>query len=846
MIHKYAILMLILVSFLQGTVPTAAQTVEVSLGIMSDTTGAQIALPVKVSDVTGLGIGSYSAVISFDANVLVATGVSVGGTLTESWGSPTMAIHPGQISLAAAGAVDLAGAGTLINLLFNVVGKPGDRTVIKFVNLMFNEGSPAANLKDGYFKIPKFEVTHGPIVGAVTATSARFVVHTDTAAWVKVYLAQDTTTWSKGIYSTVVETNAANDYFGLLEATGLKPSSTYFYRSVIDGQPKPKYVGRFKTFPAPGQVEPFRFLFGSCQQAYYDDPRSGFGFIFPKMAQEGALFFLQQGDWIYPDTTDREQGDSLNFFAKHVDQIFETYRDRYDPNFPMIELLKVTPVDFTYDDHDWVDNNCDGTYMNLGGSNSIQVYQQAFPHYPLANASKGVWHKFTCGNVDVFMIDNRAQRDPNLNALQWLQDRFVFKANFLDNHSILGAEQMNWLLDQLKASTATWKFISSGTPFNPAWRGLIELALLLQGTPYDPIVDPATGQKASMAFLAGEFVDKWAGFPSDIYKLLKAIIENNIQNVIFLSGDTHTSAIDDGTHSLIPELMDCPLDRTNSQIVAVAKEGFKVDIWNKGGQTYQNALPNDLGNTYGRVSVFGRDSVKLEVVSETGRILAAHTVLPGIVPRRVAGVIVPGGMDFGTVQLGAQAATAVIAISTSIDTFKISNVVVTPIKGASQFVALKTSTKLLSGQADVFPFAFIPQGKTGDTCQAMITFVSNDPAGLKIIGAQGIVGTQVAVDDPSIPMKPLVHQLYPNYPNPFNPETMIRFATPIAGHVKLYITNVLGQRIRTLLDSDVPAGYQSLIWDGKNDDGELAAAGIYLVVMKAGDVTQWRKITLIK
>lgn len=843
---KFAIIILMQVACLVATIPGTAQTVDVSLSMMSDTTGAQVSLPITVSNVTGLAIAAYSAVIGFDPNVLAAVGVSVAGSLTESWGNPTVAIQPGQLKIAAAGAADLAGAGTLIDLLFQVTGEPGQRTEIKFVSFTFNEGSPAANLKDGYFKIPKFEVTHGPIVGAVTATTARFVVRTDTATWVTVYLAQDSTTWGNGIYSTTVATTAANEYFGVLDVTGLQPNTTYFYRSVIGGQPKPKYVGRFKTFPAPGQAERFRFLCGSCQQAYYDDPRSGFGLIFPKMATEGALFFLQQGDWIYPDTTDSEQGDSLNFFAKHLDQIYETYRDRYDPNFPMIELLNVMPVDYTYDDHDWVDNNCDGSYMTLGGSNSIQVYQRAFPHYPLANAAKGIWHKFTCGNVDVFMVDNRAQRDPNLNALQWLQDRLVFKANFLDNHSILGTEQMNWLLDQLKASTAKWKFISSGTPFNPAWRGLIELALLLQGTPYDPIVDPATGQKVSMAFLAGEFADKWAGFPADIYTLLKGIIDNNIQNVIFLSGDTHTSAIDDGTNSLIPELMACPLDRTNSQIVAVAKEAFKVDIWNQGGQTYANALPNDLGNTYGRVSVFGADSVKLEVVSETGRVLATHKVLPGIVPRRVAGVVVPGGMDFGTVPLGAQAATAVVAIGTSIDTFKISNVVITPLKGTSQFVALKTSANLVSGQAELFPFAFIPQGKTGDTCQAIITFVANDPTGLKIIGAQGIVGTPVSVTEPPASALPVVYQLYPSYPNPFNSETMLRFALPVPGHVTLYITNLLGQRLRTLLDRDVPAGYQGLIWDGKTDGGDVVAAGIYFAVLKTGDLTKWRKITFIK
>lgn len=62
---------------------------------------------------------------------------------------------------------------------------------------------------------------------------------------------------------------------------------------------------------------------------------------------------------------------------------------------------------------------------------------------------------------------------------------------------------------------------------------------MLHGTAYDPILNPATGQPASMAYLTEEFSDSWRGFPASIYKLLNGIITNEITNVIFLSGDTH-------------------------------------------------------------------------------------------------------------------------------------------------------------------------------------------------------------------------------------------------------------------------------------------------------------------
>jgi len=680
-------------------------------------------------------------------------------------------------------------------------------------------------------------VTHTPCVGAVTSSSARISVRTDVAASVQIKINGQTT--------PAVTTQADRDFFVIIDLANLQPNTVYNYVPVVDGVEQSAFAGSFKTFPTPGETSNFSFLFGSGQQAVYDDPNSGFGNIFPIMANEDALFFLHQGDWGYPDTTDSEQGDSLNFFAKHLDLIYQSYESRFDPGYPMSEMLKVFPVDYVWDDHDWVNNNCDVTYMSQGGSNSIQVYQEVFPSYPLASASRGLWHKFSCGNVDIFMVDNRAQRDPNSHALYWhpTLNRYVFVANYQDNHTILGEEQMNWLIDELKASTADWKIISSGTPFNPATRGLIELALLLQGTQYDPLTDPATGAKLSMAYLAEEFSDKWSGFPASVYKLLKGIIDSSIENVIFISGDTHNSGIDDGTNSLIPELMGGPLDRTNQQIVAMSKHAFYVDIWNKGGHTYDNAIPPDLGNAYGKVTIFGSDSVRLEVVSEKQNVLASHTVKPGYIPRRVAGMVVPGGIDFGTVPLGSQGGSAVVAVSTSIDSFKISDIIVL---GTTQIVPLEKTAALASGESKILQFGFIPSGNVGDTVKALISIACNDPTGFKILGAQGVIGAPTGVDSDDDSRVPVAFQLYPNYPNPFNASTTIRFAVPKFANVEISIYNSMGQLVRQLVKKDFPAGTHRLQWDGTNGFHESVATGLYFVTLKTDHFYQTRKILFLK
>jgi len=825
-------------------IAASGQTVDVTIPEMSGKAGDIVMVPIVVSDLTGLGIFSYSLTLTYDQEVLDATGVTVTGTLTEPWGSATVSDQPGKILIAAAGASTLTGSGVLLYINFDVMGTPGDSTSLAFTNFLFNEGTPGANTTDGIFfiPIPDVKITHSPVSGAVTSNSVRFVVRTDTVANVKIIMSEDSNDWSNPIYTNTVTTEAGKDYFCLLDATGLTPNTTYFYSPVIWGLRKDDFIGKVKTFPEDGEAADFSFLFGSGQQAVYDDLNSGIGNIFPKMALEGALFFLHQGDWVYPDTTDSEQGDSLNYFAKHFDLIYESYKSRYDPTFPMAEMLKVTPVDYVYDDHDWVNDNCDRTYMDQGGANTIQVYQEAFPHYSLPDASNGIWHKFTCGNVEIFMVDNRAQRDPNLNALLWYEDRYIFTANYLDNHTFLGDQQMNWLIDQLKASTASWKFISSGTPFNPAIRGWIETALLLQGSRYDPLYIPFLDEWWSMAKVTKEFIDKWAGFPSDIYKLLRGIIDNQIENVIFLSGDTHTSGIDDGTNSLIPELMGGPLDRTNYVFLDMSKKLFNIEIWNKGG----HVDTPDLANAYGKVSVFGADSVRLEAVSETGNILARHSVTPGYIPRRVAGIVVPGGMDFGSIKADSQSVSAAIAICTSIDNFEISDIQVTPLNGKSQIVPLETTATLVPGESKIFPFAFIPsQGNEFDSTQALVTFICNDPAGHKTIFAQG-VAWPTGVETRQNFSLPSTHQLDQNYPNPFNPKTTIKFSLPEPGYVQMYIVNVLGQRVRTLIDADMKTGYHKTVWNGINDNGLEVRSGIYFIVMKCGDITKLRKIMLVR
>ena len=88
--------------------------------------------------------------------------------------------------------------------------------------------------------------------------------------------------------------------------------------------------------------------------------------------------------------------------------------------------------------------------------------------------------------------------------------------------------------------------------------------------------------------------------------------------------------------------------------------------------------------------------------------------------------------------------------------------------------------------------------------------------------------------------------LMQNYPNPFNPNTTIRYDLPKASDVKLVIYNILGQKVRTLIDKNRSAGFHIVLWDGKNGAGVSVASGVYIYRIEAERFVKSRKMLLIR
>ena len=93
---------------------------------------------------------------------------------------------------------------------------------------------------------------------------------------------------------------------------------------------------------------------------------------------------------------------------------------------------------------------------------------------------------------------------------------------------------------------------------------------------------------------------------------------------------------------------------------------------------------------------------------------------------------------------------------------------------------------------------------------------------------------------------PTAYSLSQNYPNPFNPETVIHYDLPLRSHVAISVYNMMGQKVTTLVDNKMDAGSHFVVWDGKDNNGESVASGIYLYRMETDRFVQTRKLVLMK
>ncbi|MBN8546470.1 MAG: T9SS type A sorting domain-containing protein [Ignavibacteria bacterium] len=125
-------------------------------------------------------------------------------------------------------------------------------------------------------------------------------------------------------------------------------------------------------------------------------------------------------------------------------------------------------------------------------------------------------------------------------------------------------------------------------------------------------------------------------------------------------------------------------------------------------------------------------------------------------------------------------------------------------------------------------YSFVDNGAIGNKIQYRLKQIDND-------------GTFEYSPEVEVELNPTTFALYQNYPNPFNPSTMIRFSMPVNGNVALNVFNTLGEKVATLLNGQLEAGYHEVSFDAQN-----LPSGLYFYEIKAGDFSSIKKMILIK
>ncbi len=315
-----------------------------------------------------------------------------------------------------------------------------------------------------------------------------------------------------------VITGPEKDYTVKVDAKNLEPGTQYFYRFMaLDGQSD---VGQTKTTPE--DLQEINFAVVSCSN-YEFGYFNGFGAI----SEENDLdAVLHLGDYIY-EYAPGDYGDSttnrIHIPAKEIIEL-QDYRDRYaqyrlDPDLQAAHSKH--PFILVWDDHEITNNSYkdgaqnhqedEGPY-NVRKDIAVQVYYEWMP----VRESGQLYRSFSFGDqVDLFMLDER------LAGRTKQADSITDPTLYDETRTMLGQKQLNWFQDKLKSSTANWKVIGNQVIFSKLNWGRSEMDLNL---------------------------DSWDGYPVEQEKIANLIQENGISDVVFVTGDTHSSWAFEVTH----------------------------------------------------------------------------------------------------------------------------------------------------------------------------------------------------------------------------------------------------------------------------------------------------------
>jgi alkaline phosphatase D len=312
------------------------------------------------------------------------------------------------------------------------------------------------------------------------------------------------------VQSGIITTDAEKDFTVKIDVQNLNSDTYYYYR--FKAFNTYSIVGRTKTTPIVN-IDKLRIAAISCSNY-----QEGYFSAYKVLADRSDLdAILHLGDYIYENEFDNKSREHQPRFEAydllHYRQRYSQYRLDKD----LMRCHQVHPMIIIWDDHDIVVDALRDTSFRHNPSyglyserkfGAIKAAREWLPIRDIDNNFFKNWRKLNFGNLaDVMMIDAR------------LYDRDNWPADINDtlygsaNAKFLGPEQLNWLNNEIKNSNATWKIIGNGL-------------MIAQLNSFGP--NPAV-------------MENWDGYPYERNLFYDNLINNNIDNVVFVTGDFHCS-----------------------------------------------------------------------------------------------------------------------------------------------------------------------------------------------------------------------------------------------------------------------------------------------------------------
>ena len=397
------------------------------------------------------------------------------------------------------------------NLLFCLVA------LSVFVSAQTNPLSPSRATLDGTLAPFYHGVASGdPLTDRVILwTRITSNNNSETVGW---QIATDTT-FSTIVNSGTVSTDASRDYTVKVDATGLNENTWYYYRFSNNGTNS--IIGRTRTAPS-GNVSNLRFAVLSCS-----NHQNGFFNAYRDIVNKNDLdAVIHLGDYYYeygPD--DFSSGIDSSRITEPYKEIWTLadYRQRnsfYRLDQDLRAIHQQFPFIMVWDDHESANNSWSGGAQNHTDSVegywpsrkdfSRQSYFEWMPIRDVHNSIDTIHRIIPLGNLaDLIMVDTRLEgRDVQAGTTG---------ATVTDtNRTLLVYNQLEWFKQKLSSSTAKWKIIGNQVMFAP---------LVIFGNALNE--------------------DQWDGYPAERNKIIRYTAANQIDNLVVLTGDIHTSWAND-------------------------------------------------------------------------------------------------------------------------------------------------------------------------------------------------------------------------------------------------------------------------------------------------------------